>query len=258
MIVKTRSGNRSISHETFLGPVVKDEVRTSVEVSVDEVLVPPIPVPETVKGKVVELITDVILSGKVKPGERLNESELARQLGVSRAPVREGLQQLQEQGFVVNVPRRGMFLVRLDEEAIQKINSLRLIIESEALRLARVHLTPEGKAQLEEIIEKMERIGPTPTNQARRIDFEFHRTIWRMSGNEYLERLLVSLTSPLFAHAALEKLHAEQRVLIQDSHRPLLEFVLGNSSQTAEEAMLMHLQVRYSDPARFSSLTKKP
>jgi len=52
------------------------------------------------------------------------------------------MQQLQEQGLIVNVPRRGMFAVSLDEEEIGKINSLRVVLEAEALRLARRHLNP--------------------------------------------------------------------------------------------------------------------
>jgi len=220
----------------------------------DEIILSPIQIPETVKGKVVELITEAILSGKLKPSERLNESQLARQLGISRAPVREALQQLQEQGFVVNVPRRGMFMVSLDEEAIQKINSLRLVVESEALRLARAHLTAEGEAKLEQLIERMEQMGPAPSNEAGMIDFEFHRAIWRIGRNEYLEKFLASLTAPLFAYGVLEKVQSEQRVITLDSHRQLLEFVRGNCSQSAEQVMLTHLQMRYHDPAKFSSL----
>src|SRR5689334_4432403 len=98
---------------------------------------------ETLKDRAVELLTDAILNGRIKPGERLNESQLAREFHVSRAPVREALQQLQEQSLIVNVPRRGMFVVSLEEEDIQKINSLRIVLESEALRLARKHLNPQ-------------------------------------------------------------------------------------------------------------------
>jgi len=97
----------------------------------------------TLKDRTVEVIADAILGGKIKPGERLNESQLARDLRISRAPVREALQQLQEQGLIINIPRRGMFVVTLDEEDIQKVNSLRVVLEAEALRLARMHLTTQ-------------------------------------------------------------------------------------------------------------------
>jgi DNA-binding GntR family transcriptional regulator len=210
----------------------------------------------TLKDKTLDLLTNAILSSKIKPGERLNESELARKLHVSRAPVREALQQLEEQGLIVNVPRRGMFVVSLEEEDLQKINSMRLVLESEALRLARKHLTAKGREKLMQITERMEKMEASSTIEATRIDMEFHRTIWSLTGNEYLRRTLTSLTAPLFAHAMLTYVREEnRRRMVLDSHRPLLRFVLGESSESAEEVMLAHLSLRWTDPARFSSLT---
>jgi DNA-binding GntR family transcriptional regulator len=74
----------------------------------------------TLRGNVAELLFDAILSGKIRSGERLNETELARQLQISRAPIREALHQLQEQGIVVNNPRRGMYVVSLSETDVRK------------------------------------------------------------------------------------------------------------------------------------------
>ena len=173
---------------------------------------------ENLKERTVELLTEAILAGKIKPGDRVNESQISRQLQVSRSPVREALQQLQEQGLIVNAPRRGMFVVSLTEEDVQKINSLRVILE------------------------------------AVRIDLQFHRTIWSLTGNEHIERMLVSLTTPLFAHAMLTLLRSEKQRMVLDSHRPLLDFVRGKSDQSAEEVMIAHLSLRWKDPAKFSSL----
>src|SRR5258708_2098226 len=92
----------------------------------------PIRTQKTLKDTAAGLLTEKILSGKIAPGERLNESQLSRQFRISRAPIREALQQLLEQGLVMNITRRGMFVVSLDSEDIQKINSLRLILEAEA------------------------------------------------------------------------------------------------------------------------------
>lgn len=209
---------------------------------------------DTLRQKSVELLSKAILSSKIKPGERLNESELARKLHVSRAPIREALQQLQEQGLIVNVPRRGMFVVSLDEESIQKINSLRVILEAEALRLARSHAMPKEKERLAHVIEKMEHMTNVPTNEMVRVDMEFHRTIWSCTRNEYLEKTLTSLTAPLFAHSMLMLFREEKQRMVLDSHRPLLAYVLGKGDQPAEKVMLEHLMLRWVDPARFSSL----
>jgi DNA-binding GntR family transcriptional regulator len=208
----------------------------------------------TLKDRTVELITDAILSGKITPGERLNESQLSRDLHVSRAPVREALQQLEEQSLIVNVPRRGMFVVTLDDEDIQKVNSLRVVLEAEALRLARMHLTPQRGEKLEQLLEQMETAEPTPTKLSMRVDFEFHRTIWSYSGNEYLEKVLATLTAPLFAHSVRTLLKSDKLRMILDSHRPLHDFICGKTQQPAEQIMLAHLSVRYPQPEKFSSM----
>jgi DNA-binding GntR family transcriptional regulator len=208
----------------------------------------------TLKDNIAELLTDAILTSKIRPGDRLNESQIGRDLKVSRAPIREALQQLQEQGLVLNNPRRGMFVVSLEDEDVQKINSLRVILEAEALRLARAARDMAGLKRLGQILERMDRMEPSPAAQNTQIDLEFHRTIWNMCGNEYLVRILTSLTAPLFAHAILGKTRAEKARMVLDSHRPLFDYVRGASEETAEQAILTHVRLRWKGPDRYSSL----
>jgi DNA-binding GntR family transcriptional regulator len=211
----------------------------------------------SLKDRTAEILADAIMSGRIKPGERLNESQLARELQVSRAPVREALQQLQEQSLIVNIPRRGMFVVSLDDEDIQKINSLRLVLEAEAMRLARMNLTPQRRAKLEQLLIAVEDMEPIPTKLSMRVDFDFHRAIWSFSGNEYLEKILTSLTAPLFAHSVRTLLRSEKLRVVLDSHRPIFDFICGHSDESAEQVMLSHLSVRYQQPDRFASILAK-
>ena len=222
-----------------------------------EALFSPIRGHASFKDQAVGLLTDRIMSGKIKPGERLNESSLSQQLGISRAPIREALQQLQEQGLVVNIPRRGMFVVSLGKEDVQKINSLRLVLESEALRLARTYITPQKVKKLGQLMKQIEDAKPAPTNESVRLDVEFHRTIWSSTGNEYLEKTLTSLTAPLFAHRMVTFVQTETQSFVLDTHRPMFDFVVGKSEQTAEAVMMAHLSRRWPEPARYSSLWPK-
>src|SRR5262249_20735023 len=135
----------------------------------------------TLRGNVAELLFDAILSGRIKSGERLNETELARQLQISRAPIREALHQLHEQGIVVNNPRRGMYVVSLSETDVRKINNIRLILESEALELCKANFDVHLEKKLTQMVEKMEAMTPGPITQSAPLDLEFHRTIWTHS-----------------------------------------------------------------------------
>lgn len=208
----------------------------------------------TLKNYLFNELRAAILSGKWKPGERLNESKLARQYNVSRIPVREALLQLQEQGLVMNHPRRGMFVTTLSEEEVQKINSLRVVLESEALKLCRSRLTREIDAQLSRLVEEMEHWQDGSQIEAAHLDMKFHRTVWAHSGNDYIGRALDSLVLVLFAHRAVVNTSQERLLWHLKHHRQLLDVIQGISSKTAEEAMIAHLRDGFRDPERYSSL----
>src|SRR6185503_12570906 len=114
-----------------------------------------------------------ILSGRYMPGARLNEARLALEFDISRIPIREALIQLQESGLVMNHERRGMCVTKLSEEDIQRINSVRLVLETEAIWLARENMTPEIAARLENIVERMENMV-NPLFESAALDLEFH------------------------------------------------------------------------------------
>ncbi|MCC6340701.1 MAG: GntR family transcriptional regulator [Bryobacterales bacterium] len=207
----------------------------------------------TLKHNIAEIISEAIFSGKIKPGERLNESQLARDLHVSRAPIREALQQLEEQGIIVNHPRRGMFVVNLDEEDVQKIKSVRLVLEAEAMRLARANFTPAAHARLNQILDRMERSEGGQPSLRVKLDYEFHRAIWALTGNEYFEKTLAGLVVPLFAYSVIRAMKSDKVRHVIYSHRPLIDFLAGKSAEAVEELLADHLKIPWSPPERCSS-----
>lgn len=208
----------------------------------------------TLKSSLVEKIRDGIVTQKYKAGDRLNETSLAREFNVSRIPVREALMTLQEHGLVMNQPRRGMFVNSLSELDTQQINGVRLVLEAEALKLCRAQITSEMVRHLGRLVTKMEKWQSGPQLEAADLDLEFHRAIWRYSGNSYLEKTLNSLSPVLFAHRALDGVSDEHLRWILGHHRLLLNVIEGNSQDSPEEAILAHLRRGYKNPERFSSL----
>jgi DNA-binding GntR family transcriptional regulator len=208
--------------------------------------------PSTLRTHIVKVVRSQILSGKYRPGERLNESQIAREFNVSRIPVREALSQLQEQGLVMNHERRGMFVMQLSPEEVQQINSLRLVLETEAMLLARANMTPEIMAELTDLVDQME-AWQGPLIDAAALDRKFHQVIWRATGNPYLQRMLESLTTSLFAHKALEHVSQEIRRWRLNHHRSLLDAITGTDTDP-QMALLTHFRMAYNEPERFSSL----
>src|SRR3954471_5839295 len=166
--------------------------------------------PPTLRAHVVKILSASILSGKYRPGDRLNESQIARELNISRIPVREALSQLQEQGLVQNRERRGMFVTNIGPEEVLQISSLRIILETEALRLAQKNMTPETLKSLDRLVDKMDSWDGTLL-EAAALGLEFHRALWKASGNPYLERALNAVMVPLFAHKTLEHVTRDVR-----------------------------------------------
>ena len=205
------------------------------------------------KHNVSEVLLEAILTGKILPGERMNESHLSRQLQVSRAPIREALHQLAEQGVVVDKPRRGMFVVQLEDDDINKINSIRVILEAEAFRLARANLTSRSLTDIERILRKLEASAGAPSVPRIRLDHAFHRAVWALSGNEYLERTLNGLVAPVFAQGALRTAQMDPKEVVILTHRPFVDFLKGKSTKPAEELIADHLRFYWRAPDRLLS-----
>jgi DNA-binding GntR family transcriptional regulator len=213
--------------------------------------------PSTLRAHVVKVLSAGILSGKHKPGDRLNESQIARELNISRIPVREALSQLQEQGLVQNRERRGMFVTNIGQEEVQQISSLRFLLETEALRLAQKHMTPEALAALDRLVHQMD-IWDGTLLEAAALDLEFHRTLWKAAGNPYLERMLNGLMVPLFAHKTLEHVTRDVRRWRLCHHRILLDAVAGRSSDDPQAVLLTHMRMAHTEPERYSTQPEKP
>ena len=213
--------------------------------------------PSTLRAHVVKVLSAGILSGKYKPGDRLNESQIARELNISRIPVREALSQLQEQGLVQNRERRGMFVTNIGHEEVQQISSLRFILETEALRLAQKNMTPEVLAALDRLVQQMDDWDSTLL-EAAALDLEFHRTLWKAAGNPYLERMLNGLMVPLFAHKTFEHVTRDVRRWRLCHHRILLDAVAGRSGDDPQAVLLTHMRMAHTEPERYSNQPEKP
>lgn len=120
-----------------------------------------------ISGELANRLRDMIASGTLEPGERLNEVHLAAELGVSRTPLREALTALTAEGAIFTIPRRGFFVQPLSRAEFQAIYPLRALLDPEALRLAGL---PGGKklARLEALNQRLRRAKKA----ARRIEID--------------------------------------------------------------------------------------
>src|SRR5258705_9383227 len=99
-------------------------------------------------GQVARILTQAIVQGRLPPGAKVVEAGVARELGISRAPVREAARLLERQGLLVANPRRGFFVRKLEPTDIDEIYDLRICVECHAGVLAAKNLTPESRDAL--------------------------------------------------------------------------------------------------------------
>lgn len=142
---------------------------------------------------VLSILRDMAISYQLKPGERLSEIELAERLGVSRTPVREALNTLATDGFLV-ASSRGFARRPLDIQEMQDLYEARMAVERECLRLAMERATAEQIRALITFLEHSKSVSPdTPVRALVALDESFHLQIADMAGNAELRRMLASL-----------------------------------------------------------------
>lgn len=128
-----------------------------------------------------------ILDGSFAPGDRLVEGTIAAAVGVSRAPVREAIKALEDEGLVMVLPRRGAFVNRLTSSDVSDIYTLRGALEALAFRTAAANLTRDQIGSLGQIVEEM-RQSAADRDVARlsELDVSFHRAVVMFAGNDRL------------------------------------------------------------------------
>ncbi len=148
----------------------------------------------TMTEQVMTRLRDMILSGELAPGSRLDQNDLARQFGVSLVPLREALARLRSSGLVRIVPHRGVFVESLSVEELLDIYQVRESLEELAARLAAPRLSADDLTTLDRLKAEMEQAAAVDDFD-RFLDLhrEFHFTIYRAAGRRHLLQLIAQL-----------------------------------------------------------------
>ena len=182
-----------------------------------------------------------------KPGERINESALSRDLGASRTPLREALNRLVSEGFVEFHPGRGFFCRDLSQSRVEHLYQARMAIECEAVRQAAFVAKPEDLDALDAALDLTSDEYASCTNPIRlmELDEAFHMRLVGLSGNRELLRMLATIYDKIrFVRTAdLRRLQAAGRTTTA-RHRMILNVVRTGDGAAASEAMRNHIEDR--------------
>jgi len=164
--------------------------------NIDTALIKPV----TLRYRIVEVIRQAITSGDLGPGDRIVELQLAKRLGVGNTAVREALFELERTGFVTRIPNKGSFITKMTLDDARQIFRVRKELEGLAVELAVEHASAADLDIVQGFVDSMKTAAENSDfERFYQNDLEFHRTLWRLSGNRYLAGSLETLVVPLFA-----------------------------------------------------------
>jgi len=191
-------------------------------------------IPAVQSTRVVQEMEAAILSGALKPRERLVEMDLISRYGVSRTVIREALKRLESRGLIRTAPFRGAAVADLTVEEIEELYFARAAIEKTAAGLVLDHIRPEEVQRLKTLLRDLESHLRRKTPQMIEKDLEFHRAVYQTCRNRYLCEVIDFLRTK--AHIVgynawslpqrIEQSILEHREIlraIEEGHRPRLE-----------------------------------
>ncbi|MCE8015771.1 GntR family transcriptional regulator [Halomonas sp. MCCC 1A17488] len=218
----------------------------------------------TATAEVHNVVKQRILDGHYRAREYVREASVARELGVSRTPVREALRELVSEGWLEAIPHHGARVVAWTERDAREVFELRLVLEPMAVRLASERMERTRLVYLETLANRMEALverierEPEMRNEIARLNHEFHRELIAASDNQRLAAVLdgVVRTSVIrrnFGNYDLANLRRSMR-----HHREILEAIAAGSPTWAESVMRSHLLAAQALHVRFPDAPDDP
>lgn len=192
---------------------------------------------------IAEAIRARIVDGSFPAGAQLTEADLAAQLQVSRSPIREALQRLVQEGLLVAVPHRGVFVTTLTDADVADVYLARAVIEKESARLLLRRGDRAALRRLEEIVREMAAAARTGDGWAAVADADrrFHETLVQAAGSPRLERMYATLlVETRLILAGLPRSHPDPRTVVAE-HRALLRALRAGDAALVADAIDEHL-----------------
>ncbi len=213
----------------------------------------PVQKPLTLRERIVEFIKDAILTGKLAPGERVPEQEIAESFGISRTPIREAFRQLESEGFITVVPRKGAVVSAITAKDVADFYAIKSLLEGYAAKKACFKLKEKDIKRLENLNEHMQRCAERDDVKGFfKYDDQFHDTFLKACGNDKLcalvhqlvqqfERLRVTALSLEGRMDVSVKQHAEIISAFKKGDAGLVEKLVMANAEMSEEFLVREI-----------------
>lgn len=204
--------------------------------------VPAVERPKDLSDEVYERLRAAILEGHLRPGVRLVETRLSAQFGISRTPLREALQKLEQEGLVSSRPGGGVMVVELSKRDIQEISGIRQVLEGYAAKLAATRLTEQEMDRLAQIVESTEKaLRRGDRAEVAALNAEFHGIINRAAGSKRLLKLINGFRQYFFNTKVAEHFTDDELRESIEGHWRILKALRARDGEAADREVREHL-----------------
>ena len=195
----------------------------------------------TIASKIETLISEQIISGRFKPGERLDERLLAQEFNVSRTPVREALRQLAARGLTQLLPMRGVVVTETSVKELSEILHAHCELEAMCARLAAESMTAMEKLDLQYIHERSnEHVAKGELDKYLEANHELHRLILEGVHNPTISRLVEEMRDRLTPYRQYHPEETDRLTVSHDAHRDIIDAIMSGDGEKAYLAMRTH------------------
>lgn len=191
---------------------------------------------------VFESLREAIILGRLKPGERLMEIQLAEEMGVSRTPVREAIRKLELEGFVVMVPRKGAYVAGISVKDIVDVFEVRAALEGMAAGLAAERITNEEMDQLERLLLKINKLGDEDFDAVVEGDTNLHELIYQASRNQRLVQIITHLQEQIQRFRMTSLSQPGRTKIALDEHKAIVEAISDRNVDLAQSLAREHIE----------------
>ncbi len=191
---------------------------------------------------VFQTLRSAILTGELKPGERLMEIHLSKRLGVSRTPVRDALRMLEAEGLVTNVPRKGAVVAEISEKGLKDVLEVRRALDSFCAFLACERISDEEKEHLKEALSDFrEAVASKDNERIAHSDVAFHDIIIKATGNDRMVAIINNLAEQMYRYRYEYIKDVTQHERLISEHERLMNAILEGNAHEASEASREHI-----------------
>jgi len=198
--------------------------------------------PRTYRQDVVASIRAAIHDGSLKAGTPLVERRIAEEMGISRAPVREALRQLEEEGLLVNIPFKGWYVTEVTPKAMGEIVSLRRVVEAFAAERA-AELAKAGDVRaLQHLHQDMERAAAhEDADELLELHLQFHGRFYELAAHDLLRQVWTTMEGQLRLYLRLHQLTYDTLPHYVEAHRPIVDALAARDVEALKAAIQEHL-----------------